>query len=83
MSARHEPTAKPEEWVTVAEVAVRLGLTPVTLRRAARVGNLEARRSGKVWLTTAPAVKAWLKDARHRPGRKPRRREIQAPPKPE
>jgi excisionase family DNA binding protein len=56
------------EWLTVAEAAARLDLNPRTLRRAAAVGNLESRRSGKVWLTTLGAVRAWLKDARHRPG---------------
>jgi excisionase family DNA binding protein len=56
------------EWVTVAEAAERLGLNARTLRRAASVGNLESRRSGKVWLTTLAAARTWLKDARHRPG---------------
>ena len=72
-----------EEWMTVAEAADRFGLARSTLSRAARVGNLETRRSGRIWLTTAPAVRAWLKDARHRPGRTPQRHEVQAPPKPE
>ncbi len=70
-----------EEWMTVAEAADRFGLARSTLSRAARVGNLETRRSGRIWLTTTPAVRAWLKNARHRPGRTPHRR--QTPPKPE
>ena len=68
-SDSQEPAA--HEWVTVAEAAVRAGVNAVTLRRAARIGNLEARRSGKVWLTTPAAVRAWLKEARHRTGPKP------------
>jgi excisionase family DNA binding protein len=64
-----EPGA--HEWITVAEAAQRCGVHPVTLRRAARVGNLEARASGKVWLTTRAAVRAWLASARHRTGPKP------------
>lgn len=60
--------AEAAEWVTVAEAAERLGVNARTLRRAAALGTLESRRSGKVWLTTLLAARAWLKDARHRPG---------------
>ena len=60
--------AEATEWLTVAEAAERLGLNARTLRRAAALGNLESRRSGKVWLTTLFAARAWLKEARHRPG---------------
>jgi excisionase family DNA binding protein len=67
-SRRAAEPSEATEWLTVAEAAERLDLNPRTLRRAAAVGNLEARRSGKVWLTTLGAVRAWLKDARHRPG---------------
>jgi excisionase family DNA binding protein len=73
--AMTEPGAPPTlqaagttEWVTVAEAAERLGLNARTLRRAAALGNLESRRSGKVWLTTLTAARAWLKNAGHRPG---------------
>lgn len=59
-------------WITVAEAAQTAGVSPSTLRRAAQVGNLpNAYRSGRVWLTTLPDVRRWLKGARHRPGRKP------------
>lgn len=61
----------PHEWITVAEAAQRCGVNPVTLRRAARVGNLESRASSKVWLTTVAAVRVWLKEAGHRTGPKP------------
>ena len=35
------------EWITVAEAAQRCRVHPVALRRAARVGHLEARASGQ------------------------------------
>jgi hypothetical protein len=81
------PGPAPLEWMTLAEAAARVGVLPVTLRRAARVGNLEARRSGKVWLTTEAHARAWLRAARHRPGPKPgegrgRPRPRNAPPEP-
>ncbi|MGH2352491.1 MAG: hypothetical protein ACRDJN_12855, partial [Chloroflexota bacterium] len=59
------------EWMTLAEAAALVGVQPVTLRRAALVGTLVAQRSGKVWLTTEPDVRAWLRAARHRPGPRP------------
>ena len=71
------PTEKGEAsghaWITVAEAAQAAGVSPSTLRRPAQVGNLpNAYRSGRVWLTTLPDVRRWLRGARHRPGRKPR-----------
>jgi hypothetical protein len=82
-------TAGRHDWITLVEAAARLELNARTLRRAAKDGHLETRRSSKVWLTTPAAVEAWLKGARHRPGRTPRRRpppalasEHQAPVKP-
>jgi hypothetical protein len=66
-----QPAARPPaatEWVTVAEIAGQLDVNARTLRRAAATGALDSRRSGKVWLTTLAAARAWLKDARHRPG---------------
>jgi excisionase family DNA binding protein len=65
------PTPEPREWMTLAEAAARAGVHVGTLRRAALVGNLEAQRSGKVWLTTEAHVRAWLRAARHRPGPRP------------
>jgi excisionase family DNA binding protein len=58
----------PTQWLTVAEAAEQAGVNARTLRRAAAVGALDARRSGKVWLTTLAAVRAWRQAARHRPG---------------
>jgi excisionase family DNA binding protein len=54
--------------VTVTEAAAQLGVNARTLRRAAALGSLDARRSGKVWLTTLAAARTWRKDASHRPG---------------
>jgi hypothetical protein len=77
------------EWVTVAEAAGELGVNARTLRRAAATGALDSRRSGKVWLTTLAAARAWRKDARHRPGPRlgqgigrPRAEQRPAPPAP-
>ena len=68
MGTRREPE---REWVTVAEAAGLVGVPAVTLRVAAAAGHLDAQRSGKVWLVRLPAVRAWLKAARHRPGPTP------------
>jgi excisionase family DNA binding protein len=59
------------EWVTVTEAAELVGVPAVTLRVAAAAGHLGAQRSGKVWLVRLPAVRAWLKAAKHRPGPRP------------
>jgi hypothetical protein len=72
-------TAGRHDWITLVEAAARLALNERTLRRAAKDGHLETRRSSKVWLTTPAAVEAWLKGARHRPGRTPQRRAGAAP----
>jgi excisionase family DNA binding protein len=72
-------TAGRHDWITLVEAAARLALNERTLRRAAKDGHLETRRSGKVWLTTQAAVEAWLRGARHRPGRTPQRRPPPAP----
>jgi excisionase family DNA binding protein len=62
------------EYIGLTEAALRFGLSRDTLARAARDGNLQTRRTGKLWLTTPAAVDAYLKGARHRPGRTPQRR---------
>jgi excisionase family DNA binding protein len=68
------------ERIGLSEAAVRYRLSRDTLARAARDGNLETRRTGKLWLTTPAAVEAYLRSARHRPGRKPQRRLPETPP---
>ena len=62
------------EYIGITEAGLRFGLSRDTLARAARDGNLETRRTGKLWLTTPAAVAAYLKSARHRRGPKPKQR---------
>ncbi len=69
-----------QEWIGLPEAAAHFGLSRYTLARAARDGHLPTRRTGKIWLTTPAAVEVWLKGARHRPGRTPRRRLPETPP---
>jgi transposase len=72
VAARHgaaaEAAAADQEWMGLAAAAGRLGLNRRTLSCAAKAGRLEARRDRLLWLTTLPAVEAWLEGARHRPG---------------
>jgi hypothetical protein len=68
-----------QEWIGLPEAAALFGLSRYTLARAARDAHLTTRRTGKIWLTTPAAVDAWLKGARHRPGRTPQRRPPTAP----
>ena len=63
----------------LAELAASTGVSRYTLAYAARTGAMEAQRLGSQWVTTLAAVEAWLKGARHRPGRTPRRRPPAAP----
>jgi hypothetical protein len=63
----------------LAELTALTGVSRYTLAYAARTGALEAQRLGSQWVTTLAAVEAWLKGARHRPGRTPRRRPAAAP----
>jgi hypothetical protein len=58
----------------LGDLAAHFGLSRRTLNQAALTGQLPARRTGKIWLTTPAAVEGWLKAARHRPGRTPQRR---------
>jgi hypothetical protein len=68
-----------QDWIGLPEAAALFGLSRYTLARAARDAHLATRRTGKIWLTTPAAVDAWLRGARHRPGRTPRRRPPTAP----
>src|SRR4051794_19251259 len=61
-------------------LAAHFGISRRTLNQAALTGHLPARRVGHQWLSTPAAVEAWLKAARHRPGRKPQRRAPDAVP---
>lgn len=64
----------------LGDLALRFGVSRRTLNQAAITGHLPARRTGNQWLTTPAAVEVWLKGARHRPGRTPRRRPSETPP---
>jgi excisionase family DNA binding protein len=64
----------------LGDLAARFGVSRRTLNQAALTGQLPARRTGKIWLTTPAAVDAWLKASRHRPGRTPQRRPPDATP---
>ena len=61
----------------MALVAALSGVSRSTLRAAAQAGHLRARRISPgprgQWVLTLAAVDAWLKGARHRPGRTPGR----------
>jgi hypothetical protein len=62
------------ELVTLPQAAAARGLRVRTLQAAAASGQLRARRfGGKVWATTLLDVDAWLRNAQHRPGPRPRR----------
>ena len=63
----------------LGDLAARFGLSRRTLNQAALRGHLPARRVGYQWLSTPAAVDAYLKGARHRPGRTPQRRPPAAP----
>jgi excisionase family DNA binding protein len=57
--------------LSVGEASRLFGVPRATLSVAAREGRLDARKVGKGYVTTAAAVRAWLRDARHRPGPRP------------
>src|SRR4051812_50108649 len=52
-----EPTAGPEQWLTVSEAASRLGWHPDRVKSALRRGRLQARKNnaGK-WMGLVPPV---------------------------
>ena len=51
-------------WLSLSNAAERLGVHPATLRRAARSGELQARRIGREWITTLASVQAYSKQRR-------------------
>jgi hypothetical protein len=67
-----------DQEIGMALVAELSGVSRSTLRAAAQAGHLQARRISPgprgQWVMTLAAVDAWLKGARHRPGRTPQRR---------
>lgn len=68
-----------EDFISLADAAEIIGRSPVALRRAAELGNLEAVRVAGRWLTTREAAatylayvtqRAWLLEPQRRPGPK-------------
>src|SRR5215218_9045044 len=72
------PRPPRDQEIGMALVATLTGVSRSTLRAAAQAGHLQARRISPgprgQWVLTLAAVDAWLKGARHRPGRTPQRR---------
>lgn len=64
---------KLNEIMTLAEAAELLGRSPVTLRKQASDGRLEARLIGKTWVTTRTAVERYRQESLGKPGRRRQR----------
>lgn len=60
-----------DQLMTLQEAAQHLGLSHSHLRLLARQGKVQAFRKGRLWLTTAAAVRGYLQ-SEPRPGPKPR-----------
>jgi hypothetical protein len=60
-----------KRYLTLAEAATRLNVTPGALRMAANRGSLDVEKYGKVWLTTETAIERYRTNHLGRPGRKP------------
>ncbi len=58
--------------MTLSEAAKIAGVTTATLRRAALMGTLRARKAGpRAWLVTMTALRAWMANpAYHRTAHK-------------
>jgi hypothetical protein len=57
--------------ISVGEASRLFRIPRATLSVAAREGRLDARKVGKGYVTTAAAVRNWLREARRRPGPRP------------
>ncbi|MBN1890585.1 MAG: helix-turn-helix domain-containing protein [Thermoflexales bacterium] len=66
-----------DEWITPAEAAEIIGVTPYQVRHLARTGTVEARKFGRAWMIKRDSVRAYAAQERH-PGPKP-----QEPPTPD
>jgi excisionase family DNA binding protein len=55
-----------EELLSLAEAAALSGMHPAHLRKLAERGDLEARKIGRMWVTTRRAVEAYMGDVRKR-----------------
>lgn len=47
------------EEISVTDAAEKIGVSKATLARAARLGRLEAKKIGTVWVTTEAKALAW------------------------
>jgi hypothetical protein len=69
---------EPDRLITIARAAEIAGLTPRTLRDAAKEGRLQARNLGPDWVTTRRHLHTYLTD-RRRAACKPLPEGYQAP----
>jgi len=62
-----------EKLMSIPDAAEKIGVSPATLNRAARLGTLKARKIGRNWLTTLADAEAWKNSAEfHKTGPKTR-----------
>ncbi len=59
-----------DEWITPAEAAEIIGVTPYQVRHLARVGIVEARKFGRAWMIKRESAQTYAAQERH-PGPKP------------
>jgi excisionase family DNA binding protein len=58
-----------DDWMTLQEAGAKLGVSPLTLRRQAQLGQLAAVKRGRDWMTTTAAVDAYRAEHKGRVGR--------------
>lgn len=51
--------------LTLSEAAKECGLNPATLRHAVAVGNLKARKYGKMWFVTKRDLMIWKNNPKY------------------
>ncbi len=69
MDRAFQRAAAEEAWLTVAEVAARLGVSDETVRWQIRERNLDAESAGKQYRISLPALQAFLTSSKSRRGR--------------
>lgn len=57
-STKPAPVAKPEQWLTVQQVADLLQVTPLTVRNRIKSGEMPYRKVGRVYRIPAAVVTA-------------------------
>ena len=53
---------KPEQIMTIDEVAAYLGLHPLTVRRLARDGAIPAFKAGRQWRVKRELLERWMEE---------------------